>query len=216
MALNAKKAKGGGGNFVEQGPLVGTFPARLVRVIALGLQPQRPYKGQEKDPAHEIDLTYELLDEFMVDENGKEQPDKPRWVSESMPFYNLSAEKARSTKRYNVLDPSGEHEGDWVELLGAPCMVTLVSNESNGKTYTNVGSISPMRPKDAEKANELVNDPVSFDIDEPDLDVFNSFPEWLQGKLKTNLEYNGSALQEALGEEATDPSDDEEDDDSDY
>jgi hypothetical protein len=39
----------------------------------------------------------------------------------------------------------------------------------------------------------------SHRLDEPDLEIFESLPEWLQDKIKGNLNYAGSALQAALG-----------------
>jgi len=43
-----------------------------------------------------------------------------------------------------------------------------------------------------------VNPPKTFDTDEPDLDTFESLPDWIQGLIKDNLEYPGSALEAAL------------------
>ena len=38
-----------------------------------------------------------------------------------------------------------------------------------------------------------------FDLDNPDLEVFNAFPEWIRDKIKGNLNYEGSKLQKLLG-----------------
>jgi hypothetical protein len=206
MSLNAKKApKTGGGDksVVTQEALeAGTYPARVVSIIDLGLQPQRPFQGQEKPPKQEIKITYELLDEFCLDENGEEMEDKPRWVSEDIPFNNLDVDLAKSTKRYYALDPDGELDGDFTQLLGLPCLVTLNATQGKGKNadrvFNNVTTISQMRAKDAKKAAPLVNDSKFFSCSEPDLDVFRSLPEFQQDKIKSNLEYNGSALQAAL------------------
>lgn len=211
MALNAKKQQTGGGNKgPEQEPLeAGNYPARLVQIISLGLQAQRPYQGQEKPPVEMIRFTYELVDEFMKDENGEEILDKPRWISEDMPFHNLDADLSKSTKRYKVLDPEIEHGGDWTALIGAPLTVTVVQNPGKGKhagkVFVNVGGTAAMRARDAQKCPELVNDPKIFDLDEPDMEVFGAFPEWLQDKIKDNLEFEGSPLQAALGGEAAAP-----------
>lgn len=219
MPLNLKKApkgSGGGGNtpHLEEG----TYPARLVQIVDLGLQNQRPWQGQEKPPAYEMSITYELLDEFMLDEDGNELEDKPRWISEIIPVKNLSADKAKSTKRYLALDPTQEFEGDFTALIGKPCMVTIVNNQgkgaNTGKVFNNVASIAPMRAKDADKAAELVNDPKVFVLDEPDMDIYESLPDFMKEKLTTNLEYNGSKLQAALGEEPTEEQPEEEEPDS--
>ena len=202
MSLNAKKAGGTGGSKKTQQPIMeaGGYPVRVVQIVDLGIQPQRPYKGEEKPPVHMIHLTYEFVDVFMLDEDGNEQEDKPRWLSESMPLYNLKSEKAKSTQRYKALDPKEVHEGDFTELLGAPAtaMVStyqLKNGPNAGQERNKIESLTAMRPRDAAKTPELVNQPKVFVLDEPDMEVFQTFPEWLQDVIKGNLEYNGSELQ---------------------
>lgn len=205
MGLNANKMAHTGGNKTgaAQAPIEpGTYPVRVAQIIDLGLQKQRPYQGQEKPPAYEIMLTYELLDEFMVDEDGNEDEDKPRWLSETLPLRSLKAEKAKSTQRYYALDPSEEFDGDFTQLIGVAANASIVQNagkgKNAGKVYNNIASLSPMRAKDAAKAPELKNDSKVFDLDSPDLDIFEKLPDWIQEKIKENLEYEGSKLQKAL------------------
>lgn len=204
MALNAKTAPKSGGNFIEQNPLEPQmYPARVVQVIDLGLQPQRPYQGKDKPPAHSIYLTYELSHEFMLDEDGKEMTDKPRWFSEDFPFHNLEAERARSTQRYNAIDPTGSVDGDFTKLIGMPCqvMITKVPDKKNEGHFKNyVGNVSGAMSVPGYEQPLLVNTDKVFILDEPNLDVFSTLPEWLQDKIKGNLEYAGSPLAVALGE----------------
>ena len=201
MALNASKVAGGpSADRIRQENLEpGNYPARVVQIIDFGLQPQRPFKGEDKPPAQEIGLTYELLDEFMKDEEGNDIEDKPRWISESFPLRNLKADLAKSTKRYQALDATNQFGGDFSQLLEVPCMVTVVNNTSGDKTYDNVGNVGPMRPRDAANAPELVNPSKFFDLDAPNMEVFTSFPQWIQDKIKGNLNYKGSLLEKALG-----------------
>lgn len=199
MGLNAAKAGVVKDKVVQPDIEAGTYPARLVQLIDLGLQPQRPYQGKDKPPINEVMLTYELVDVFMVDEEGNEIEDKPRWVSETLPFHSLVAEKAKSTQRYKSLDPEGVYEGDFTKTIGTPINVTLVCNQKDGKTYTNVVGTSPMRKRDEEKCPQLVNVPKVFTLDDPDMQVFGSLPEWIQEKIKSNLQFNGSKLQQLLG-----------------
>jgi hypothetical protein len=199
LRFNASKVKGNNANKVEQPVMeAGTYPARLVQVIDFGLQPQRAFKGEAKPPAHEISTTYEFVDCFMVDEKGNDLEDKPRWVSESFPLRNIMAELATSTKRAKALDPDSVHNGDWPAMLGSPVNVTVVINESKGKVYTNIASTATMRAKDAQKCPELKNDTKFFDLSEPDLEVFNSLPEWIREKIKGNLNFAGSKLEALL------------------
>lgn len=200
MSLKAAKETKSKGSFVPQANIEpGTYPARLVQILDLGLQPQRPYMGKDKPPANEIMLTYELVDEFMKDEKGNEIKDKPRWISETLPFYGLYADKAKSTQRYMVLDPKQEFEGDFSQLIGLPCNVTVVNNAVGDKVYDNVATISAMRERDAKNCPELVNPPKVLDLDNPDKEVFEALPEWLRDKIRGNLNFKGSPLEELVG-----------------
>lgn len=233
MALNAKKVPFGGGNKgPQQEPIdAGTYPCRVVQVLDLGLQPQRPYQGEEKPPAHEIMITYEFLDEFCLDDDGNELDDKPRWLSETMPLRNLESDLAKSTKRYIALDPNDDLDGDFLQLVGIPCMVTVTAKNGKGKNadkvYNNISSISTMRPKEAAKAPELVNPSKVFQLEEPDLEVLGSLPQWLQDKIKDNLEFDGSELDKVLSgggkpkaekkaEKVEEPEDESEDDNGEW
>lgn len=202
MALNARKVKS-----VAKGPKqpameAGTYPARVVQVIDFGVQEQRAYKGVAKPPAQMVYLTYEFLDEFCKDEQGDDQEDKPRWLSEQFALLSLEADLATSTKRYKALDPDEDFGGDFTLLVNAPCMVTINQYESKGEMRNGVSSVAPMRPKEAAKAPELVNPPKVFLIDQPDMEIFKSLPDWMQDKIKESLEFNGSALDDALHDKA--------------
>lgn len=201
MALNANKVKAPANpdRVIQKDIPAATYPGRIVQVIDLGLQAQRPYQGKEKNPVNEIMLTYELVDEFCLDKDGKELEDKPRWISETIALFSLSQEKAKSTQRYLAADPQNLLDGDFSKLVGFPVNVVLVHNKSGEKTYVNVAGISAMRQRDADKLTELKNPPKTFDLDDPNIEVFKSLPDWIQEKIKKNLNYNGSKLQAALG-----------------
>lgn len=200
MSLNAnnlpsKSSSGPRPDPVEEG----TYPARLVQVFLLGTQKQRAFKGEEKPPVLTLRVTYELLDEFLKDENGEDREDKPRWISEEFAFHSLKADLAKSTKRYYALDPKEEAGGDWSKLLGAPCMVTIThSKGKDDRIYENVAGVSTMRDKEAQKAPELKNPTRMFDFYNPDKEVFDSFPDWLKDRIKDAVDYEGGALEELL------------------
>lgn len=181
----------------------GSYPARVVQMVILGVQASRPYKGEEKPPRLTIRITYEMLDEFMKDEEGNDLDDKPRWLSEEFPFMSLKADLAKSTKRYFALDPDDKADGDWSKLIGAPCVVTIVQEADKrpgiDRIYEKVANVSAMRPKEAAKAPELKNPPLVWDFYNPDLDVFKNFPEWVQTKIQGAVDYPGSKLEQLLG-----------------
>lgn len=202
MGLNAANASSGGKKFEYIPVPAGTYPGYLVQVIDIGMQPRSAWKGEEKAPMQHIILTYELSDEFSKDEDGQELEDKPRWISETLPLFNLSADNANSTIRYGTLDPNSVAGGDFSKLLGTPINVTVVNNPGKGKnvgrTFDKVAGLAGMRAKDVEKMNPLKNTPKFFDLDSPDMSMFQDFPKWVQEKIKANLQYEGSILQTAL------------------
>lgn len=198
MSLNVNKPQQK--NFVQQEVLgAGNYPGRLVQIISLGLQPQRPYQGVEKKPAFTAYLNYELADEFMKDEEGNEIEDKPRWVGEFVPLLPLSADRAKSTLRYKALDPEQVHEGDFAKLVGQGVNITVSQYESKGAQRNGVMNLTPMRQKDLDRLPELKNPSLVFDIDNPTQETWERVPNWLQEICKSNLEFRGSALEKFLG-----------------
>ena len=197
MTLNANALpKTGGGKKFD--PVdAGNYPARVAGILDLGLQPQRPYKGQEKPPRNEIMFTYELVGEFLKDEDGNDMEDKPRWLSETMGFFPLTADMAKSTKRYNALDPKGEGKGDFTKLVRTPCTVTVVHNKAmNGNIYANVSAVTP--PMKGMTLPDLKNPPRVLDRSNPDMEVWEALPEWIQNKIKEGLDFKGTKLYEVL------------------
>jgi len=197
----------GGGDFIDIPALeANTYPARLVQIVSMGLQAQRPFQGQAKDPKISMYTAYELSHEFMMDENGQPDLTKPRWVGEDFPFYNLDSDRATSTLRYLAMDPQVACEGDWEKVLSWPCNLTLSKEPKKGKDgkFVNyITHVSGATNVPGYVQPELVNGTRIFDIAHPDMEVFKKLPSWLRKKLVANLEYNGSALQKAMGQTAT-------------
>ena len=199
MALNAKKVANTGGGAKQDAMEAGTYPCRLVQIVDCGIQDQRPHMGKAKPPCQTLRLVWEFTDEFCLDEEGNEQLDKPRWLKDEFPFKSLDCDLATSTKRYKVLDPTDEFDGDWTQLLNVAANVTVVNNEGKGKNagtiYNNIGGVTAMRKRDADKTAELVNPTLLFVVDDPDMEAFGRLPDWLQDMIKKNHEYAGSVLE---------------------
>lgn len=190
MALNANEVKfEGGSNFKVEVLPNGVYPARVVQVVNVGLQPHS-FNGEVKTPKVNLAVTYELSDEFLKDEEGNDLEDKPRHFSETFPFSNLKSDKAKSTLRYKALDPKEEYRGDWTKLIETPCNVTLgISDKGKNKIL----GVSSMRPKEAAKAPPLVNPAIVYDVYEPDEEQFKKLPNWIQELVKTRLDASGLA-----------------------
>lgn len=80
-----------------------------------------------------------------------------------------------------------------VNVMGKGCMLSIVHEESNGKTYTNIKTVMGL-PKGTTVA-PLVNSPVLFDLDEFDHDVFESLPSWLKTYINASKERSPIALE---------------------
>src|SRR5690606_15978597 len=107
---------------------------------------------------------------FLVDEDGKEDPELPRWISETIPLYPLESDRATSTKRYRALDPKDEHGGDFAKCLSNGVSVLIVHNpdsKDKSKVYCNVGNVTPAPRMPGYTQPALVNPPVVFELDNP-------------------------------------------------
>ncbi len=209
MALNATLIKTTGKARVQQDEIeIDNYPSRVAQVIDLGIHPREKWDtatnsyvvDNEKKPAQKMFVTYELTDEFCKDEKGEDDITKPRWLSERLFLFNLDVDLATSTKRYKAIDPTMAVGGDWTKLTGAPCMV-MVAHKKSGKAK--VGAVTPAGKRTV--VGPLVNESKVFLMDAPDMEIFNSLPEWLQNEIKAALNYKGSALQvelEVAGEPA--------------
>ena len=207
MSLNVKKIESTGGSTIE--PMeAGAYPARIVIVADIGVQ-QQSFQGKEKEPRQEILITYEFLDEFMKDEDGNEDTGKPRWLSENFALHSLEVDRAKSTTRYNSLDPKGQFDGDFTQMIGLPCIVTVTESPDKkdpNKFWNNIGGVTSMREKEATKAPELVNTPVVFTFDDETADNYFALPEWIrEKKIGKSLNFEGSTI--AKMAEAGEPED---------
>ncbi len=135
-----------------------------------------------------------LLTIMQIIQNGVELEDKPRWLSEEFALLPLSSDLATSTKRMLAFDPGLDKlGGDWSQVLTLPCSVS-VAHTGGGRAK--VGNVA--KPMKGMVVADLKNEPKVFTLDAPDIDVFRSFPEWIQERIKANLDFEGSALQKAL------------------
>lgn len=187
---------------------IGNYPCRIAQVIDLGVQVRTRWDAatnayvpdEEKAPAPKIMVTYEFTTEFMKDADGNDQEDRPRWLSEDFHVFALDNDLATSTKRYLGVDPKKEKAGDWAQLIEYPVTVT-VAHKKNGKAK--VGAVSP--PMKGMVTAPLKNPPKVFELDNPDMEIFNSLPDWLKDTIKANINYAGSPLEALVGGKPAQP-----------
>lgn len=190
-------AVAGSGNAFRRVPQ-GVWIGRCIKVIDLGTQTVE-FQGDVKHQ-HKLQVTWEVLGE---DENGvplvveQDGVEVPMSISKR---YTLSLhEKARLRADLEAWRgkpfTADELKGfDVSKLLGAYCMVNVVEQEGqNGKSYSNISSITPLPRELAKHKPDSKTPLVSFDVDQPDMKVFDTFHEKLQETIKASMEWQGRA-----------------------
>ena len=187
MALIAKES--GGGTFTPVPP--GMYLARCYRIVDLGTQ-KSEYLGQVKN-LPKVMLQFEV--------HGEDDAGNPLVTSKNEPMsisknFTLSlAEKATLRKdlqtwRGKEFTPE-ELRGFQIDnVLGAWAMIAITkAMGNNGKEYTNIANINSV-PK-AMKANlpEGHNKCAAFYIEDPDMDLFETFSDNLRAKIEQSPEW---------------------------
>lgn len=188
MSLTAKDS--GGGSFTPVSP--GMHLARCYRIVDLGTQ-KSEYQGQIKH-LQKVMIQFEVHGE---DESGKELVTaKGEPMSISKNFTLSLAEKATLRKDLQAWRgkdfTADELRGfELKNVLGAWAMITVAKSVgNNGKDYTNIMSINPV-PVAIKKAGLPVsfNNMAMFVIDNPDMDLFETFGNGLKEKIASSPEW---------------------------
>ena len=181
----------GGGDFkkVPQG----VHMARCYSLIDLGTQLSHGQYGEREQ--HKIRIAWELFGE---DDDGKPLTIErdgnvmPMTISKS---YTLSLSE-KSNLRKDLQSWRGraftdeEAKGfDISKLLNVYCMINVTHSETNGKTYANVASITPIPSALKNAKPEPIHPTVVFDLDNPDWEVFDSFHDKLKDAIKSSPEF---------------------------
>lgn len=171
----------------------GAYIGRCYSLIDLGTQESTGQFGTKFQ--HKIRIAWELFGEdeqgnpLTVEMDGKTMP---MTISKS---YTVSLHEKAGLRKdlaaWRGRDFTDEEAKafDVSKLLGAYCMVNCTQSETNGKTYTNVAGLTPLPGalKNAKPAPVHAN--VIFDLDKPDMKVFEGFHEKLQDAIKKSPEW---------------------------
>ena len=175
----------------------GMHLARCYRVIDLGTQ-QSEYQGQAKHQ-HKTMIQWEVHSE---DEDGnplKTERNEPMSISKT---YTVSLGENAALRRDLTAWRGREFTKEELRgfelknILGAWCMLSVVASERNGKTYTNVAAVMPV-PPNVKKMGlpEAHNEAQIFMISDPDMELFESFSNFLQEKIAASPEWQARQKQ---------------------
>lgn len=92
-----------------------------------------------------------------------------------------------------VTQAEEENGFDAAKLLGQPCALQIIHNESNGSTYANVGSVTKLMKGMA--AMKPTTPKASYSFDDDGKNIPKDVPEWIQKIIKESQEWNSEALQ---------------------
>lgn len=170
----------------------GMHLARCYRIIDLGTQ-KSEYLGQVKHLP-------KLMVQFEV--HGEDDQGKPLVTSKGEPMtisknYTASLSE-KATLRTDLKNWRGrdftpeELKGfELKNILGAWAMITVATSPGkDGKEYTNIGAVMPV-PANIKKAGlpEGFNKTAMFMIDDPDMDMFETFSDNLKRKIESSPEW---------------------------
>jgi len=170
-----------------------TYIGRCYKILDMGTQTSTGMFGTKEQ--HKVMISWELFGE---DDNGN-----PIIMEDGRPFsvtqwYTVSLhEKSKLRadleawrgKKFTEDELAGF---DLSKVLGQYCMIQVVHDES-GK-YANVNSIMAYKGKDKP---EPVNPNVVFDIDNPDMEIFNALSDNMKTKITAAPEWKGSKTEAA-------------------
>jgi len=185
------KDNGGEGNFKKVPP--GVYVARCYSLIDMGTQVSDGQYGSKEQ--HKIRIGFEIFGDddegnpLTIDMDGKQMP---LTISKT---YTLSLHEKSGLRKdlaaWRGRDFTDEEAKafDVSKLISAYCMVNVTTSENNGKTYTNIAGLTPL-PQALKNAKPApVHEPVMFDLDQPDWNVFQNFHEKLQEYIKKSPEF---------------------------
>jgi hypothetical protein len=180
MSLVATESGSGGGDFALTP--AGTYVARCYRIIDQGTQTSTGQFGTKEQ--HKIMVSWELFDDDVKMEDGRPYSVHQTYTVSLHEKAKLRADlEAWRGKAFTTQELAGF---DLSTILGAYCMIQVIHDET-GK-YANVNAIMAYK---GEKPKP-VNPDVIFDIDNPDMDVFNSLSDNMKAKIMSAPEWKGS------------------------
>ena len=189
---------GGGGNAFRRVP-TGVWVARAVRLVDLGTQ-KVEFAGEIKHQ-RKLLLTWEVFGEdehgvplTVEGQDGKEVPMSvsKRYTASMNERSRLRADlEAWRGKPFTVEELKSF---DVRRVLGTYCMLNVIEQDAdNGKTYSNIQSITPL-PAALAKAKPRSDTPlVAFDLDQWDQATFDAFHESLQRTIMDSKEFKDGA-----------------------
>ena len=164
----------------------GSYPAVCYGLVDIGWQYNEAYKKSSP----KLIIMWEIPGETITID-GEE---KSRVISQT---YTVSLNE-KATLRKDLASWRGrdftdeELKGfDIKTIVGAPCLLSIVHKESNGRTYANISGVMAL-PKGIKRPRGTL-DEVIFDLDTSDLSEIADLPDWIQKRIFESETYKERA-----------------------
>ena len=171
-------------------PAAGTHMARFVGITDLGHQPGFTFEGKEIESTYKVEFTYELVNSLMAD-------GRPHFISEQIKNNDFVPKDpggfiSTLMARVAAMTPENSTDSDVSKLIGKPCMVTVVPDKNGYPKIAGQGAVTGI-PMGME-IPELVNETFIFEPRNPDMDRWDTFPEFKQKRIKEALDFEETEL----------------------
>ena len=167
----------------------GSYTATCIRVIDMGTQ------TGAYGPKRKVLVTWEVPEHEVEDAYGDKKPGliSQTYTASLSDKANLRRDlESWRGKKFTAEELKGF---DLASVLGAGCLLGVVHNDSDGKTYANISSILAL-PKGMPRAAP-VHDLVNFDLDSFNREAFDALSDKMREKISATPEYLAATGQTA-------------------
>ena len=196
MGFIAKNEGGGDFKIVPAGVFIG----RCYELIDLGTQTNETGQFAGKS-AHKIKIGFELFGDddegnpLTISVDGK---DMPLTITKD---YTVSLHEKSSLRKelaaWRGKDFTDEEADgfDVSKLIGAYAMINVThKTNTQGKVRANISGLSPLPSALKNSKPAPIHKNRIFDLDNPDMEIFDTFYEYLQEQIKKSPEWKGKSV----------------------
>jgi hypothetical protein len=168
----------------------GTWPAICYSFVDLGTQ-DITFKG-ETQPKHQVRISWELHDDECIMREGP-KAGQPMMIQQTYTWsMNEKANLRKALEAWRGKKFTDKEIGDFdvKNLLGQPCLLSVIHADKGEKIYANVGGIT--KPPKGMTLPSMVNKPIYIVLtpDEFDREAFAALPDYLKQKIMDSPEYH--------------------------
>ncbi|MDC1406071.1 hypothetical protein N8314_00790 [Akkermansiaceae bacterium] len=167
------------------------YPARIVKVVFLGSQPQKPYKGKEKPDAVMARVTYEIIGEVITQTRDGESKELVAQISEKLTVPRggqTMGKMANLLKTVIGREETFADTDDYKQLLNKEVNVQIDKYTSTHGTFNGVKSVTALGNKAKANLEEAQLGQEFFcpytNSDEMKL-LWSQLPPWQQDIIKS-------------------------------